>query len=95
MNKPDLSHNYYQHNYNQVDNANPHIVLADAQQGDILRQLVTACPAGLYQLQADGSLYFDVQGCLECGTCRLLGGAETFAHWRYPTDGKGIEFRFG
>ncbi|PVZ83235.1 ferredoxin family protein [Serratia sp. S1B] len=95
-----MSHNAYNHSYNhhndnQVDNANPPIVLADAQQGALLRQLVIACPAGLYLLQADGSLHFDVQGCLECGTCRLLCGAEAFTRWRYPDDGKGIEFRFG
>ncbi len=69
MNQPDLSHNHY-----QGDHADPHIILADAQDRTMLMRLVIACPAGLYQFQPDGSLRFDVQGCLECGTCRLLCG---------------------
>ncbi len=90
MNKPDLSHNHY-----QVDNANPHIILADTQDRMKLMRLVIACPAGLYQFQPDGSLRFDVHGCLECGTCRLLCEEETITRWRYPDAGRGIEFRFG
>ncbi|TQI82563.1 ferredoxin-like protein FixX [Serratia fonticola] len=90
MKQPDLSHNHY-----QVDEASPHIILTDAQDRMMLMRLVIACPAGLYQLQPNDNLRFDVHGCLECGTCRLLCGEETIARWRYPTGGKGIEFRFG
>ncbi|HFV9292380.1 TPA: 4Fe-4S dicluster domain-containing protein [Serratia fonticola] len=90
MNQPDLSHNHY-----QGDHADPHIILADAQDRTMLMRLVIACPAGLYQFQPDSSLRFDVQGCLECGTCRLLCGEETITRWRYPQAGNGIEFRFG
>lgn len=90
MNNPDLSHNHY-----QVDNSHPHIILANTPDRNMLMRLVIACPAGLYQPQPDGSLFFDVQGCLECGACRLLCSEETIARWRYPEAGYGIEFRFG
>ncbi|MCS3406838.1 4Fe-4S dicluster domain-containing protein [Serratia sp. AKBS12] len=90
MIQPDLSRNRY-----QVAHANPHIILADVQERMVLMRLAIACPAGLYRLQPDGSLHFDVQGCLECGTCRLLCGEETITRWRYPQAGNGIEFRFG
>ncbi|AJW28897.1 ferredoxin [Chania multitudinisentens RB-25] len=90
MNPPDLSHNHY-----QVDNTHPHIILADEPDRSMLMRLVIACPAGLYQLQADGSLRFDVHGCLECGVCRLLCGETTLARWSYPEAGYGVEFRFG
>lgn len=90
MKQPDLSRNHY-----QVDEASPHIILADTQDRMMLKRLVIACPAGLYQLLPNGNLRFDVHGCLECGTCRLLCGEETIARWQYPTGGKGIEFRFG
>jgi ferredoxin-like protein FixX len=89
MNKPDQSHNHY-----RVDNTRPHIILAGAHDRKMLMRLVIACPAGLFQLQPDGSLFFDVRGCLECGTCRLLCGEETIARWCDPNAGYGIEFRF-
>lgn len=90
MNKPDLSHNQY-----RWDDAPPHIILAETAEREKLQRLVQACPAGLYQFQGDGRVRFDVQGCLECGTCRLLCGEETIARWRYPGAGCGVEFRFG
>ncbi len=40
---------------------------------NVLETLTKACPAGLYKKQEDGSVRFDYAGCLECGTCRILG----------------------
>ena len=57
--------------------------------------LVKACPAGLYKLNEDQSLSFDYAGCLECGTCRVLGLGTVIKEWNHPSGGCGIEFRLG
>ncbi len=78
-----------------VDEGNPHIIIDDtgASEGD-KKKLVNCCPAGLYTLQDDGALAFDYAGCLECGTCRVVGG-KIIKQWRYPRNTKGVEFRQG
>jgi ferredoxin like protein len=51
------------------------------------------CPAENYTLNDDGSVVFSWEGCLECGTCRIIcdQGAIT---WDYPMGGYGISYRF-
>ena len=61
----------------------------------IKQALVNACPAALYRWNDDGSLRFDYAGCLECGTCRILGLDSVIAKWTYPHDEQGVEFREG
>lgn len=81
-----------------VDEGNPHIILkkdVNARDIDVIRKLVKACPAGLYALNKDGSIRFDFAGCLECGTCRVLGLGTVLAEWNYPQGTCGIEFRYG
>ena len=90
MNQPDLSHNHY-----QGDHANPHIILADAQERTMLMRLVIACPAGLYKMDDKGTLHFDYAGCLECGTCRVLCGKTILEKWEYPVGTMGVEYRHG
>ncbi len=53
---------------------------------------LTSCPAGCYIL-AGGRVVFSYEGCLECGTCRLIcpHGA---VKWNYPLSGKGVQYRF-
>ncbi|EBA8843220.1 ferredoxin family protein, partial [Salmonella enterica subsp. enterica serovar Montevideo] len=53
------------------------------------------CPAGLYKKQDDGSVRFDYAGCLECGTCRILGLDTALEKWEYPRGTFGVEFRYG
>ncbi|EEG86917.1 putative Ferredoxin-like protein FixX [Proteus penneri ATCC 35198] len=73
-----------------VDEENPHIVVKDQPDRQVLETLVKACPAGLYKKQEDGTISFDYAGCLECGTCRILGldsalekmGISTRNFWR-------------
>ena len=60
-----------------------------------LELLVKACPAGLYKKQDDGSVRFDYAGCLECGTCRILGLGSALEQWEYPRGTFGVEFRYG
>lgn len=61
----------------------------------VLTRLVRACPAGLYEIAEDGSLDFDYAGCLECGTCYVLGRQSVLERWEYPRGGVGIEYRWG
>lgn len=51
------------------------------------------CPAGCYTKADDGQLLFAYEGCLECGSCRVVcdQGAVT---WDYPQGGYGVSFRF-
>jgi ferredoxin like protein len=51
------------------------------------------CPAENYTLNEDGGVVFSWEGCLECGTCRIIcdQGAIT---WDYPMGGYGISYRF-
>lgn len=53
-----------------------------------------ACPAGLYK-RDDGGVRFDYAGCLECGTCRILGLGSALEQWEYPRGTFGVEFRYG
>lgn len=79
-----------------VDEENPHILLKKENvDKNELMKLVTACPAGLYTLNEDGSVRFDYAGCLECGTCRVLCGNTILEKWEYPQGTFGVEFRYG
>lgn len=72
-----------------------HIILSTDIDPQTAQILIHGCPAGLYQLDAQGNLKFDHLGCLECGTCRMLCDSEVFARWEYPPAGAGILFRYG
>ncbi|MFO6296264.1 ferredoxin family protein [Rahnella selenatireducens] len=81
-------------NYYQPENT-AHILVADNAQQSALKTLLNACPAGLYRMNVAGEITFDPNGCLECGTCRIVCRDETFSLWRYPAAGCGVTFRFG
>lgn len=66
-----------------VDEEHPHIVVKADADKQALELLVKACPAGLYKKQDDGSVRFDYAGCLECGTCRILGLGSALEQWEY------------
>ncbi len=55
---------------------------------------IYACPAGLYQLDENGKLVFIYEGCLECGTCRLICPYGAVS-WNYPPGGYGVWYKFG
>jgi ferredoxin like protein len=59
-----------------------------------LKQAVRLCPAGLYTENEKGEIVLDIDGCLECGTCRLACGVEVL-DWNYPEGGTGVQFRYG
>jgi ferredoxin like protein len=78
-----------------VDEGQPHIVVKADPDKKALQAIVNACPAGLYKLEADGKLQFDYAGCLECGTCRILGLGTALEKWVFPRGTFGIEYRKG
>ncbi|MCO5108203.1 MAG: ferredoxin family protein [Burkholderiaceae bacterium] len=53
------------------------------------------CPAGCYTLAEDGSVILSTDGCLECGTCRLLCSEHHNVEWSYPRGGYGVLYKFG
>jgi ferredoxin-like protein FixX len=34
-------------------------------------------------------------GCVECGTCRIIAEATGDIEWNYPRGGYGVSFKFG
>jgi len=59
-----------------------------------LRKMATICPAGLYSVNDRGETSLTLDGCLECGTCRLVCGTDIL-EWSYPEGGVGVQFRYG
>lgn len=78
-----------------VDEHQPHIIIKTQPDHQVLEVLTKACPAGLYKKQDDGSVRFDYAGCLECGTCRILGLTSALEKWEYPRGTFGVDYRYG
>ena len=75
-----------------ADEKNPHITIdPDYADGAKIDLLVSACPAGLYQYE-NGRIIFNHEGCLECGTCRVLSKGDVVRTWSYPMGGRGVEY---
>lgn len=73
----------------------PHICIKPGMEKDPrLKRAVLVCPAGLYSENANGEVQLSIDGCLECGTCRVACGTEVL-DWSYPEGGAGVQFRFG
>ena len=60
----------------------------------LLQKMVRICPAGLYNSNDQGEVSLTIDGCLECGTCRLICGSDIL-EWSYPEGGAGVQLRFG
>ena len=73
----------------------PHIKIRPGMESDSrLKAAVRGCPAGLYSMNEKGEFALTIDGCLECGTCRIACGTEVL-EWSYPGGGAGVQFRFG
>jgi ferredoxin like protein len=74
----------------------PHIkIRAGMEKDPRLKAAVRLCPAGLYSENENGEVVLaTIDGCLECGTCRLACGVDVL-EWNYPEGGTGVQFRFG
>lgn len=86
----------YQNRY-VVDEGHPHVQLKDPDSAGVaLRTLVDLCPAGCWSVQGDGRLSGTLDGCFECGTCRIVAtAAGEEIEWSYPRGGFGILYKFG
>jgi ferredoxin like protein len=42
-----------------------------------------------------GQVEIAVDGCIECGTCRVIGEPSGDIEWSYPRGGYGVLFKFG
>jgi ferredoxin like protein len=72
----------------------PHIVIHIAGCLDCeMRPCAVVCPAGLY-VWMDGQMTHNCDGCLECGSCRIVCPHDAIA-WRYPHGGYGVRYRWG
>lgn len=58
-----------------------------------IKPCLRLCPAECYTL-LEGKILFSYEGCVECGTCRIICPEEAI-EWDYPVSGRGIHFRFG
>jgi nitrite reductase/ring-hydroxylating ferredoxin subunit len=52
-------------------------------------------PARCYELSDKGQVEITVDGCIECGTCRVIGEGTGDIEWSYPRGGYGVLFKFG
>ena len=60
-----------------------------------VKPCLTACPAENFTLdEASNALIFSYEGCLECGTCRMVCSLHA-VKWSYPKRGNGVLYRFG
>ncbi|AMX98860.1 ferredoxin family protein [Mesorhizobium ciceri] len=85
----------YQNRY-LVDPGRPHIKVRPHEQPSAsLLALTHVCPAKCYELNDKGQVEITADGCMECGTCRVLCEASGEIVWNYPRGGFGVLFKFG
>jgi ferredoxin like protein len=85
----------FQNRY-RVDEGAPHIrVDAEKVPSEQLKAMVNICPAGCYQNGEDGKVEVVADGCMECGTCRIVCQETGEVTWQYPRGGYGVLFKFG
>ena len=87
----------YQNRY-RVDHGRPHIRILkpDVCRSDCGTQQCTyVCPAGCYKAEGNGTVILITDGCLECGSCRIICDEHRNVEGEYPRGGHGILFKFG
>lgn len=85
----------FQNRY-RVDAGKPHLKI-NPEKASInqLKAMVDICPAGCYVQTETGSVDVIPDGCMECGTCRIVCQGTGALSWDYPSGGYGILFKFG
>lgn len=85
----------YQNRY-LVDQGKPHIsIQPHTKPSKNLLAMTKICPAGCYEENSAGQVEITPDGCLECGTCRVLCEPSGDIVWNYPRGGYGVLFKFG
>lgn len=59
------------------------------------QQCINCCPANCYAPAEDGRVIFSYEGCVECGSCRIVCNIFENVEWTYPRGGFGIQYQFG
>lgn len=75
----------------------PHITVDNRLCVDCVEKpCLNTCPSRLYTLH-EGVLTFQYEGCVECGTCRVVchNGGNKAVRWTYPHGGLGVRYREG
>jgi ferredoxin like protein len=52
------------------------------------------CPAHVYTLDKEGMIVMELDGCLECGTCKIACSRDAL-EWNYPRAGFGVQYKYG
>ncbi|HZU63536.1 MAG TPA: ferredoxin family protein [Novosphingobium sp.] len=79
-----------------VDAGRPHIrVRAHDVPSAGLLAMTTLCPAGCYAVNESGRVEVSADGCVECGTCRIVTQKTGEIEWNYPRGGFGVLYKFG
>ena len=87
----------FQNRY-KIDHGRSHISIIDPQVCSTeckMQQCTHVCPAACYKAEGNGSVTLITDGCLECGTCRIICDEFSNVAWEYPRGGYGILFKFG
>ena len=82
----------------RVDAGRPHIKIKkpDVCANECQQKSCTyVCPASCYNEEGNGSVTLITDGCLECGSCRVICSEFSNVDWEYPRGGHGILFKFG
>lgn len=93
---PKMEERLYQNRY-QVDEGRSHVQIHQLNKGDSpeLQAMTDLCPAGCYRLNEAGRVEVVADGCMECGSCRIVCQSTGEIEWSYPRGGYGILFKFG
>jgi ferredoxin like protein len=92
---PRIADKLYRNRY-LVDPGRPHIkVRPHVTPSPELVALTTVCPAECWQMNDRGQVEVTPDGCMECGTCRILCEPSGEIEWNYPRGGYGVLFKFG
>jgi ferredoxin like protein len=87
----------FQNRY-KVDSGRSHVTIKDQKicsDECKTQQCTVCCPAGCYTREGGGQIQLTTDGCLECGTCRVICDDHRNIDWEYPRGGYGILFKFG
>ena len=83
------------YNVFHTDESYAHIEInSDFKDEEEIRKVVLACPAELYKYE-NGELAFNHEGCLECGTCRVVSGGKVVKSWNHPYGEMGVTYMQG
>ena len=79
-----------------VDSGRAHIkVRPHTEPPPALLSMLKLCPARCSELNETGQVEVTVDGCVECGTCRVIAEPSGDIEWTYPRGGFGVLFKFG